>query len=943
ETGQDPASVKWKQIRSSHFNVIFPESFEKQGIEYSRMLEKATEGLHDLYPVKKFRIPVVLHSYSTRSNGYVAWAPSRMELYPTPEQNSIPLGTSSQLAFHEMVHVNQLLSLNSGFTRGASFLLGQQAAGAVAVFLPLWLLEGEAVFGETAMSASGRGRAAFFQKELKALSVEKGSLYSYDKMINGSYRNYVPDHYQLGYQAAAWGRLKYGDQVWNDAFRKTGREPFTLNPVNISLRAGAGTTKKKLLMEAFDSLGTTWRKDMGGNLKKDYNPLNPPKKGQFRNYYCPVAAGSDSIIAIRTSLSAIPVFVLINPAQKTEKAIHTPGLIYPYYISYAAKKIVWVETQYDMRWENRDFSVIKILDLNTGRVRRLTSGSRYMAASISPGGDRIAAVETPAGSSGRLVLLDSGTGAVNGTADAPANSHLQRPQWSSDGKTITFVSLDADGESVLAYSLTENTWRTIRNSSREDIQSAVMRNDSLFYIGSAGGTDDVYVQTAEGRIAGITKSRFGVGDFSLRGNTVYFSDYTSAGNNIAGTALSEAYSDSGNKDRSYLINRFSYSDKTSIPSPDTSVLVSRSYRKWTHLFRFHSWMPFYADLDEIMSDPASVRPGLTLMSQNTLSTLISTIGYEYSAEGKHLLHSSVSWKGWYPVFDFEVDYGDDPLVIRSSGSAGAPSDIRRGITSINTVSVPLRFSAGPFFQYLRPSYTIEYSNDYIYIPEDQAYDYGQSITTARLYFSNYRRYAWRDINPRLAQSVDISYTYAPWDSDIYGTSLSLRSSFWFPGFLRNHSIRLRYEGERQDPSRFMYGNKVGLPRGYTDIRSRERDLISGDYVMPLLYPDLNLASFFYLTRIRGALFYDYEKAFGNTYYSMTSSGTQQNVYHGYEEIFKSYGLELMGDFYVLRLPFEVSAGVRSAWTAMSSSPVVSMLFTIDIYGMNIGRDRRRPY
>ncbi|MCU0408919.1 MAG: hypothetical protein MUD02_08220, partial [Bacteroidales bacterium] len=60
ETGQDPASLKWKQIRSTHFNVIFPESFEKQGIEYSRMLERAAESQKELYPEKKFRIPVVI-------------------------------------------------------------------------------------------------------------------------------------------------------------------------------------------------------------------------------------------------------------------------------------------------------------------------------------------------------------------------------------------------------------------------------------------------------------------------------------------------------------------------------------------------------------------------------------------------------------------------------------------------------------------------------------------------------------------------------------------------------------------------------------------------------------------------------------------------------------------------------------------------------------------
>jgi len=27
-------------------------------------------------------------------------------------------------------------------------------------------------------------------------------------------------------------------------------------------------------------------------------------------------------------------------------------------------------------------------------------------------------------------------------------------------------------------------------------------------------------------------------------------------------------------------------------------------------FRFHSWMPFYADIETIKSDPASIRPGV---------------------------------------------------------------------------------------------------------------------------------------------------------------------------------------------------------------------------------------------------------------------------------------------------------------------------------------------
>src|SRR5665811_1867905 len=104
-----------------------------------------------------------------------------MEIYPTPEQNSIPLDPNTQLAIHELTHVLQMESINKGFTKAMSFLTGQQFPGIVSSLLPLWFLEGDAVFSESVLTESGRGRAPSFQQQLKALMIEKGSVYKYDK------------------------------------------------------------------------------------------------------------------------------------------------------------------------------------------------------------------------------------------------------------------------------------------------------------------------------------------------------------------------------------------------------------------------------------------------------------------------------------------------------------------------------------------------------------------------------------------------------------------------------------------------------------------------------------------------------------------------------------------------------------------------------------------
>ncbi|MCX6325764.1 MAG: hypothetical protein NT144_03790 [Bacteroidia bacterium] len=938
DTGQDPASLKWMQIKTDRFTVIYPEAYGSGGIAYARSLDEAYSKLGSLYPERKFNIPVVIHNYTTQSNGYVAWAPRRMELYPTPEQNTIPLAPERQLAIHELTHVFQMESLNRGFSKTMSLFLGEQFTGIVASLLPLWFLEGDAVFAESVLTESGRGRSPSFQKQLKAITVEKGSLYKYDKIVNGSYRDYVPDHYQSGYQMVTWALAKYDPQIWNSVLDYTAKQPFTINPVNISLSGSAGLTKKKLYKEAFDSLKTIWTKEVSENNAVSYEPFNPSKKGKYINYYSPVFAGNDSIIAVKTSLSAPPAFVLINPSKKTEKIIHIPGQVYPWFISYANGRLVWVETQSDPRWENRDYSVIKLMDISSNLITRLSRKSRYLAASVSPDGRKITAIENAINNNNYLVLIDAETGTVLQSVPSPGNVWLQRPQWAEGGGEITVIFLTEEGEGVMSYNLASKEWETIVEASRDDLQSSFLRNDSLFFISSLSGTDNIYLRTPDRKISSLTRSRFGTNDLCLNGSKIIFSDYSSEGNSICSTTLADALGTVNDNagSASFLINRFDIKPQISdnINSPP---YTPEPYRKWQHLFKFHSWMPFYADIEEIKSDPGSARPGISVMTQNQLSTLISSIGYEYSTEKNHVLHSRIIWKGWYPVFESQLDYGYDPGITKFEEAVGNPSTIQSGMRFSNTVSLPLRFSSGKFSEYLQPSITSEYRNNYVFIKDVGSYDYGQTILSGRLYFSNYHKYAIRDIYPRWAQTIDLNYSFAPFDELIYGTAGTLKTSFYFPGIFPNNGIKIRLEKEIQEPAKFMYGNRVPFPRGYKNIKSKDIELFSVDYVLPLSYPDFNIASLLYLKRIRTGLFYDYALGTGNTYYKNTVNGLIAEYYHNNQETFRSFGFELLADFHILRIPFMISGGVQTAWKKISETPSLELLFNIDLFGMTIGR------
>jgi hypothetical protein len=942
ETGQDPGSLKWLQIETGRFRVIFPESYKAEGIRFAKSLDESYSKLTNIFPEKKFRIPVIIHNYSIESNGYVAWAPKRMEVYPTPDQNSIPLGTKTQLSLHELTHVFQLASLNQGFSKAMSVLLGEQFFGISSVMLPLWYFEGNAVFAESVLTESGRGRAPSFLKQFKAITLENDKIYKYDRIVNNSYKKYIPDHYQSGYQMVTYAMAREDLQIWNKTLEYTAKKPFLLDPVNLSLSKYGGLSKRKLYNETFDTLKAVWNRELSEKNIVLYDTLNPEKHGEFVNYHSPVLVGEDSIIAIKSSMRDPLSFVLVNPDKRSEKTICTSGQMYLYTLSFGGGKLVWVENKPDPRWTNRTYSVIKIMDLKTSRITSLSHKSRYMAAALSPDGKTVAAAENSVDNSNSLVLLSAETGEIIGSEKVPENAAIQQPRWDNSGQKITVISLTDKGEGILSWSVGNHRWEMLVEYGKDDLQAALLRNDSLFFVSSASETENVFLKLPGGKTSCITRSKFGINDISLNGNNILFCNYTASGYNISQSGIKD-FSDNiekGTESSTFLINRF---EKYSTSAENASIknYSPEPYRKYQHLFRFHSWMPFFADIDEIKNDPASIRPGVTLMSQNQLSTLITTVGYEYSANKEHLLHTAIIWKGWYPVLESRIEYGGDPGVLTGGETTTQPENLKNGLRAVNRIYLPLRYTSGRFIQYLQPSITYDYRNNYVYLKEDGKYDYGQGLVSGRLFFSNYYRSSMRDIYPRWAQTVDFNYTFAPFNSSIYPDAISVRTSFYFPGILPNNSIRFRYEKEKQGEAKYSLNNRISFPRGHKNIISKDFNFLSLDYAFPIVYPDFNISSLFYLKRIRGDLFVDHASGTDNLYLKETGTGLALDYRHNYAETFQSIGFELMADFHILRLPFMISGGVRSSWKEITDKPVTELLFNIELFGMAINKGSNR--
>ncbi|MCD4769801.1 MAG: hypothetical protein K8R35_06510 [Bacteroidales bacterium] len=937
ETGQDPSSLKWLKLKSDHFLFIYPESYDLTARKTAVVFENALTLMKGRYgepEIKNF--PVILHSYSIESNGYVAWAPKRIELFPLPGQDNIPMSHLDQLALHELTHVLQIQGFRKGISKPLSYIFGEQYTGALSIYTPFWFLEGDAVISETAYSLSGRGRQPAFEKKLRAMLLDNEKPFSYDKMISGSLKDIVPNHYQFGYQMTAWTVSNYGRESFSKSIDKIARMPYSIDPFNISLVKNTGHTKKKIYHETMDFLRQKWSEEDKANRILGYDTLNPNRGKDQVNYYSPVSAGNGNIYAIRTSLYDVPRIVEISNNGNDEKVIFTPGYIWPFRINYSNGKIVWAESHNDPRWDNRGYSILKYYNIENKITHQITTKTRLFSPDISPDGILVVSSSTSPSYENHLIITELNTGTEISKLPTPDNIMAAMPSWSENQKYIIFISYSDNGEGIVSYNTFSGEWKRHMEDQHNDLQSVRMRNDSIFFVSSLSGIDNVYCLTPAGDMVRLTSSRFGISSISLDGENLLFSYYTSGGYNIGSQKIDSSFPAEIVSDlpkQLLMVGKIDQEEK--LLSPETVEIPERytisKYRKGLHLFNFHSWMPFYSDIDDISVNNPEVNPGVTVMSQNHLSTLISTLGYEFNS-GVHLLHSKITWKGWYPAIDFELTYGGSPVILQSDDVNVKPSIIYPGLKASGLIYLPLRFSNSRFTQTVWPSLRFSYTNNYVYEEITDLYDYGQSLLTSRIYFSNFHRMAARDIWPRWGQVVDYHNIFSPGDPEIYGPSNSLSATLYFPGLFRNHGIKLRYQFEKQNFKKLLLYNRASFPRGYNDIISEELKSFTADYTMPLVYPDFNIRNLIYIIRFRSAFFYDFSRGNENYYIE------DKELING-EEKFSSAGTELLADFYLFRIPFRFSAGVQAAYLPFEERTCFKALFNIDIFGFVINKDK----
>lgn len=925
-SGQDPSEIKWMQLKGSHFRLIYPVAFSSEAKRFAFLLETYKEPVSRPLASSARRFPVVFHPYSILSNGFVVWAPWRMEIYPLPPQDIDAEDWLTQLVIHEYRHIVQLQKLNQGFTKGLGILAGEQGPGAVSGLIPRWFLEGDAVRTETMLGIGHRGQLPSFHMELRTLLLSQPEPYPFLKAMLGSYRNFVPDYYQYGYGMVSWTEEKYQADVFPKAIDFTARNPYLLYPFGISLKRTTGYNQQGLYKKAMQDLREKWNHQEPAEIypgKKVWNKRNPR---EYITYRFPVFFNDSMVIACKSGLGEVPSFVKIGKDGKEKRILHygSENLVR---ISVAGNQLVWTEIRTDVRWQNRSFSVIKRLDLSSGKQYRVTKRSRYFAPVLSGDGTRITAVGITPENAVSLVVLRTQDGTILREIPSPGNAMLMEPCWISDSE-IGVLLQEREGKSIWKYDMESNAWSSFLPATTAELGDLAGAWPWLFFRSGYTGICNIFaLNCLDSSVWQVTSVRYGAASPSVSpdGKRIIFSDYTPAGYDVAEIPLDTNLWTRWNgtnltNDPFITSGRDKRTGKAGFSDLDSRSFSETTYRPWLHLFKIHSWLPLYADYDLLRQGDPAAGAGFMILGQDLLNTSFLSLGSDWS-QGYPVWRGTWTYAGLYPVFRIQAEQGGVPRVYKA-GTNTLPA-LTKDHSMISTrISFPLNLTSGAYLQYVNPSVEWEFKNDWFYKPDQAVFVRGIHFFTASLYGYRYLRLAPRDISPRFGQVAELNLNFSPFSADDIGPLLTGKFGIFLPGLGKHHSSFINYSFLNQfySKSRYLYSSGGYFPRGYVPATSSEMHRWSIDYRFPLYYPDWHIQTLLYVKRLRADMFADYASG------KILSENRQ-----GFnEKDFFSCGGTLYTDFHLFRIIFPFSLGVRVIYIPEFNTFRFTHLINIDL-------------
>ena len=911
----EPPGQHWKKIETAHFTILFPENLTQEAQTVAHRAETIFGSLLGPSLQINKRLILVLSNQGVADNGYFKLTPRMSEWYhrPTFLHTVGVMDWYDLLALHEGRHVIQFEEMNRGFTKVAGILFGELGLLVASIrSVPMWFIEGDAVLTETELSSGGRGRSPAFDMDIRALLLS-GIRYSYPKAYLGSYADYYPNYYHLGYLLTAYAKQKYGPDILNRVFHRTSSRANLLFPFANAVEREMDLSVRKYYKNAMDELEAFWTLQLKNVNTTDFRRINLKVRKVWTSYISPRYDQNGMIYAQKTGMADPPTLVSLSSSGEEEKIAQISPL-FGFFNRLSVKngRACWCEWVPDLRWGKREYSVLSVLDIKEGTTRRITNKSKLFDPMLSPDGCSVAVVEFTPERRCALLILEADSGREIFRYSNQENDFFLNPSWSEDGSKIVLLQQNREGRAVSILDHAIYRMETVSPPSLENITHPVFYKKYILYNSPYSGINNIYaVDTTDKTRYQITSSRFGAfsPEVSPDGKTLLYNDYSIDGYDVAEIPLEpQMWRDIKSVQRQSLpffeIPVHSGPDNgreesSFLPQKEYDV---EDYKASSHLLNVHSWMLV----------PLPPVHKFFVYSNDILNrvSLVGSLTYNLNEE-RFGFGLSGLYSGLFPLLSFDLNYGGRSTVFEDESGEREISSWMETSASLG-FTIPLNLSRGLYNTSLSIGSNVSLtsiSGKTYTDPSEQ----GNGLLfplNHELHFFRTKASSFRDFNPRWGQTLSLFYRHTPWRSDFEGNLASLKIGLYFPGFFPHHSLFIQGGFESQDAVNYQFSSELLFPRGYDYVFFDSFTKMGFNYAFPFAYPDWALDGILYIKRLRANLFYD-----------LGIGQTDQKT-----EYFQSCGVELKMDFNLLEIPADLEMGLRLAYRMRDRTFRAALIF-----------------
>jgi len=908
EFGGNPPKMRWRQIDTGTARIIYPTNMDAQAQRVANLVDHIGNHGHASVGDRHKKINIVLQNQTVVSNGYVGLAPFRSEYYLNPPQSGYLVSSNwlDVLTIHEQRHVQQFNNARRGLTNFGYLLQGEIGWSFLSsLSIPNWYWEGDAIAFETSLSKQGRGRMPFFYNGFKSLLFDE-TYYAYDKIRNGSLRDFVPDHYQSGYLMVNYGREEFGFDFWKDILHESGKYKGLFYPFSRSLYRKAGNPTYDFYTMSMRYYNKEWDEIKQKPPNTKIEQLNEvDKKNTFTIYRYPHFDKEGSAIVYKASYKRIGGFYKINN-YGMEYLITRQGRVLDNYFSYKDGKLVWTELGQDERWSWGVNSNIVMYDMFTYKKKKLTTSTKYFSPDLSYDGEKIIAFQSTPDLRYNLHILSSEDGSLIKEIPNDLNYYFAYPKWALDDESIIAIARDRQGRNALVkVSIADGKVENLTAFSDHQIGIPWQTDEFIFFSASFSGIDNIYaIRNGSDSIYQVTDEKIGAYNaaYNQQNGKLYFTDFNKLGSDIKTMPLDTlswkaiSITEPVNMEQyDFVSNEGEGGDITT--TLQSQEFTSSKYSISSNLINVHSW-------SVLLNDP---NYEWALRSNNILNTLDMNLGVRYNRNDNEFRYFyNAAYAQLYPVLTVNASTGQRAGLRISRDPGGAPIDtVKVQWWDSNAKAgflLPFDVSKGLYTSNLRLYSNYSFTTiRFIENENVQTTDFNLKSVDAGLSFLNRRKKARQNIFAKNSQYLNLVYNGSIDEND--ASQLFLDSELTFPGLSDNHNIVFQASYQNEDfENDYRFSDNFMYSRGYNRPTYDYIYKIGSNYHLPLVYPDWGLWGIIYFYRMRANAFFDYSRAHRVNLETNTESVL----------LYNSAGAELIFDTRLFNL-YSMSFGFRYSY------------------------------